>query len=151
MLSGDVAGERHQPSRPSVPTSAAAARDRVERLLEDHFRGAPRHRPPAVVLTDALLVTSELVTNAIRHGGGVTGFAARVSGEGLVLTVRDRNPAPPVVRLRPEGQPFPVGGYGWPLVQRLASRIHITPLRGGKTIRVLVPLTPRSPASRNSG
>ncbi|MCZ7457232.1 ATP-binding protein [Streptomyces sp. WMMC940] len=146
MLSGDVAGERHRPSRPSVPTSAAAARDRVERLLEDHFRDAPQPRPPAVVLTDALLVTSELVTNAIRHGGGVTGFAARVTDEGLELTVRDRDPAAPVARPRPEGQTFPVGGYGWPLVQRLATRIDIVPLREGKSIRVLLPLDPHSPA-----
>ncbi|WP_234043065.1 ATP-binding protein [Streptomyces marianii] len=146
MLSGDVAGERHQPSRPSVPTGASAARGRVERLLEDRFREAPQVRPQAAVLTDALLVTSELVTNAIRHGGGVTGFAARVTDEGLELTVRDRNPAVPVVRLRPDGQTFPVGGYGWPLVQRLATRIHITPLREGKSITVLLPLGPRSPA-----
>ncbi|NNJ04713.1 ATP-binding protein [Streptomyces sp. PKU-MA01144] len=144
MLSGDVAGEQ-RPARPSVPTSAAAARDQVERLLEEHFRGTPRHGPPAVVLTDALLVTSELVTNAIRHGGGVTAFTARVTGEGLVLTVRDRNPEAPAVRLHPEGQTFPVGGYGWPLVQRLAARIHIAPLREGKTIRVLLPLPPHSP------
>ncbi|MEV1052081.1 ATP-binding protein [Streptomyces sp. NPDC049887] len=146
MLSGDVAGERHQPSRPSVPTSAAAARDRVDRLLEDHFREAPQHRPPTLVLTDALLVASELVTNAIRHGGGITGFAARVTDEGLELTVRDRNPAVPVVRLRPDGQTFPVGGYGWPLVQRLATGIRIAPLREGKSITVLLPLGPRSPA-----
>lgn len=146
MLSGEVAGEQHQPSSPSPPTSAAAARDRVERLLEDHFRGAPQRRPPAVVLTDALLVTSELVTNAIRHGGGVTGFTARVTTEGLVVTVRDRSPAAPTVRLRPDGQAFPVGGYGWPLVQRLATRVHITPLREGKVIRVLLPLAPPAPA-----
>ncbi|AWK11925.1 ATP-binding protein [Streptomyces spongiicola] len=141
MLSGDVAGD-HRPARPPVPASAAAARDQVERLLEEHFRGAPRHGAPTVALTDALLVASELVTNAIRHGGGVTGFAARVTGEGLVLTVRDRSPEAPTVRLRTEGHAFPMGGYGWPLVQRLATRIHIAPVREGKTIRVLLPLTP---------
>lgn len=142
MLSGDVAGERHPPQRPIVPLSAAAARDHVKRLLEEHFRRVFQSSAPGSALTDALLVTSELVANAIRHGGGVRGFTALVTDRGLIVEVRDRSTDTPTVRRRSGTQVFPVGGYGWPLVQRLATEIDIAPMRDGKSIRVLLPLAP---------
>ncbi|WP_411105258.1 ATP-binding protein [Streptomyces sp. cmx-4-9] len=86
----------------------------------------------SIEAVDALLVTSELVTNAIRHGGGITAFHAAVTDDGLRLIVSDASPQHPV--------PRPIdheisGGYGWPLIQRLTDYIDITPQAdGGKTI-----------------
>ncbi|MGW1893769.1 ATP-binding protein [Streptomyces sp. NPDC002004] len=125
-----------------LPSSAADARDQVEGLLREHFGRPSASAPHSLALTDALLVTSELVTNAIRHAGGVTGFTAQVTDDGLVVTVRDGSTATPAVR-RAADTGFPPGGYGWPLVQRLALRVEIAPLQDGKSIRVLLPLAPR--------
>ncbi|WP_129843404.1 ATP-binding protein [Streptomyces sp. RFCAC02] len=127
---------------PRVPTSAAAARGRVQYLL------AGRHPAPGVdprddlTLADILLVTSELVTNAIRHGGGVTGFSAAVSGNDLLLSVSDDSDELPrtVTHSDAAGRPA-VGGYGWPLINRLSSDVSVVPgAGGGKTIHVVVPL-----------
>ncbi|MFE3329423.1 ATP-binding protein [Streptomyces sp. NPDC059176] len=143
MAPTDVAGEERGSERTPHPWSAAAARDLVACCLQEHTRhsvgsGEPR---AGMALTDALLVTSELVTNAIRHGDGVAEFSVRVTDGGLELSVSDHSDRMPAVRQRPDTQAFPVGGYGWPLVQRLATRIVVTPLAaGGKRISVLLPL-----------
>ncbi|WP_338674956.1 ATP-binding protein [Streptomyces sp. SCSIO 30461] len=137
----------------SRPESAAEARDTVRRLLSEGLSGeasgtgratgttGPAGPIEETRLADALLVTSELVTNAIRHGGGVTWFAARVTREGLRLQVTDRSRVRPVAAARTDdafgAQP---GGHGWRLIQRLCRDITVTPLAGGKTIQVLVGL-----------
>ncbi|MFK0203315.1 ATP-binding protein [Streptomyces lavendulae] len=118
----DAAGDRHA----APPTSAAAARDRVRELLL--LAGVALD---SVAAADALLVTSELVTNAIRHGGGVVAFRAGVEDGVLHLSVTDASPRLPTARTGTADQP---GGYGWLLVQRLAERVECSPRPGGKTI-----------------
>lgn len=116
------------------------ARDRVQSLIESSgiLPGAPGSGGD--VLSDALLVTSELATNAIRHGGGIVGFSASVSADGLLLAVADASGDHPVTLSRPLGT-FPVGGFGWPLICRLARSVEILPAApGGKRIEVLLPL-----------
>ncbi|WP_031085009.1 ATP-binding protein [Streptomyces sp. NRRL WC-3549] len=123
---------------PGVPQNAAAARAVVTRLLAARA-GGPDGRAADVTVADALLVTSELVTNALRHGGGLTGFAAEVNAEGLLLTVSDASSTPPAVTVRlPEADH--IGGYGWPLVRRLTRRLTVTFHPGGKHIVALVAL-----------
>ncbi|MFD7613867.1 ATP-binding protein [Streptomyces sp. NPDC059828] len=134
----------------SRPGSAAEARATVRGLLSERLgtgdsgagaAGGSARRIEESRLADALLVTSELVTNAILHGGGVTRFAARITREGLRLQVTDRSRVRPatVSRTNDSYGTLP-GGHGWPLIQRLCRDITITPLRGGKTIQVLVGL-----------
>ncbi|MFG2532559.1 ATP-binding protein [Streptomyces sp. NPDC048516] len=116
-----------------VPARAAEARNFVHDLL--HRAGVP---VDDLALVDALLVTTELVTNAQRHGGGLIGFTARIIDGYLELAVEDRSehcPATAVPR-----DPGTTGGYGWPLVQRLARTIDIDVTATGKTIRVTLPL-----------
>jgi anti-sigma regulatory factor (Ser/Thr protein kinase) len=124
---------------PGLPQSAAAARDTVTRLLEAHFCALDEEGLADVVVADALLVTSELVTNAIRHGGGLTGFRAEITDDGLLLTVADASPRAPVTAER-DPSDVPAGGYGWLLVRRLAKRVSVTCLPGGKRIVALVAL-----------
>ncbi|MFJ3877075.1 ATP-binding protein [Streptomyces sp. NPDC090077] len=113
--------------RPAVPpVSAAAARDRVRELLLLAGVGLD-----GVVAADALLVTSELVTNAIRHGDGVVAFRAAVEDGVLRLSVSDASPRLPAART---GTPDRPGGYGWPLVQRLAEHVDCRARPGGKDI-----------------
>ncbi|MGW6684066.1 ATP-binding protein [[Kitasatospora] papulosa] len=125
---------------PGVPRNAAAARDMVTRLLEAEFCVLGEEGPVDVVVADALLVTSELVTNAVRHGGGLTGFNAEITDDGLLLTVADASTHAPVTAER-DPAAASVGGYGWLLVRRLARRVSITYLPDGKHIVALVALT----------
>ncbi|EFL19328.1 predicted protein [Streptomyces sp. C] len=113
--------------RPAVPpVSAAAARDRVRELLLLAGVGLD-----GVAAADALLVTSELVTNAIRHGDGVVAFRADVEDGVLRLSVTDASPRLPAARTGTADHP---GGYGWPLIQRLAERVDCSTRPGGKNI-----------------
>ncbi len=111
----------------SAVATAASARHQVTELLT-----RAGISPDSVPATDALLITSELVTNAIRHGGGITHFHAAITDDALHLAVSDANPDHPWSHPTAYGRP---GGYGWPLIQLLAERVDITPLPGGgKTI-----------------
>ncbi|MET9324186.1 ATP-binding protein [Streptomyces sp. NPDC003038] len=104
--------------------------------------------PVEQVLADALLVTSELATNAIRHAGGIVEFSASVSEEGLRLIVTDASTEPPVTLPRQVGA-FTAGGYGWPLICRLTRSVAVTPMpEGGKRIEVVVPLDTPSRSSQ---
>ena len=122
-----------------VPINAMQARDHVRSLIEASGI-VDDGRAGGDTLTDALLVTSELVTNAIRHGGGVVDFSASVSPDGLLLTITDANSDHPVTLPRPPGT-VGAGGFGWPLIRRLTRSVTIRPTpQGGKRIEVVMPL-----------
>lgn len=89
-------------------------------------------------LENAVLVTSELVTNAIRHGGGLTGFSVTVLDNACEVTVTDRSTRLPSART-PRHDTTP-GGFGWPIVRRLTNAVAVTVTSTGKTIRVALPL-----------
>ncbi|MFC8494779.1 ATP-binding protein [Streptomyces sp. NPDC057235] len=117
------------------PVSPAQARDRVRSLLSVELA-----RPPQTPrLNDLLLVVSELVTNAVRHGGGTASFAVRVDPEAreVVVDVADHSTARPTTG---QADTLTPGGFGWPIITRLSADITITPLPGGKNIRVLFAL-----------
>lgn len=111
-------------------------------MVNANFRELWGAKPDEMSVADALLVTTELATNAIRHGDGITGFWAVFDVEGLRLAIRDRSDAVPFVRPRDPSNPISIGGYGWPLICRLASEVIITPYAsGGKEICVVMPVT----------
>ncbi|MGW3667608.1 ATP-binding protein [Streptomyces sp. NPDC005141] len=133
------------PARPptSLPvTSAATARRHVQAMLcETGSARAGDASQEAVI--DLLLVVSELVTNAIRHGDGLAGFEATVTDGGVRLAVRDNSDVIPVHAYGTGEIPktHQVNGYGWPLIIRLSRAVAIEPCpEGGKTIHVFVPL-----------
>ncbi|MEV0966694.1 ATP-binding protein [Streptomyces sp. NPDC049910] len=121
------------------PGTAAAARERVRRLLDGH---AAAPLPPPVV-DDILLVTSELVTNAVRHGGGLAAFHAELDGRTVRISVSDRSPTPPSSTLR--RRTTAPGGFGWPLVQRLSRSVTVTPAHGGKTVEAVLLVSAERP------
>lgn len=127
----------------AVPQNAAAARGIVTELLAARF-GAALDGWPAHVVDDTLLVTSELVTNAFRHGGRLTAFEAEVTGDGLRITVGDsssESPAElPATGPRVRAEAPRIGGYGWPLVRLLASRVSVAVHPDGKRITVVMAL-----------
>ncbi len=114
----------------------------MERAIAEHRR-AGQVQCDAHALSDAVLVASELTTNAILHGGGVTDFRVDVVGPGVRVSVSDRSDALPVTAPPVDEQGRRrVGGRGWPIVCRLARDVRVLDLpTGGKRITVVVPLS----------
>ncbi|GAA2793132.1 ATP-binding protein [Streptomyces showdoensis] len=90
--------------------SIARARDRARSFLDGLMPALASEAADTVVL-----VVSELVTNALRHGGGicVLDLAARPGG---MVAVHD--PSPHAPRMRTPGLDGGTGGFGWPMVRR---------------------------------
>ena len=117
-------------SLPGGPTAPRAARRALEAALAGRLSGTAHD--------DALIVLSELVTNAIRHGGaqaptGEVAVHAALRDAVLRLEVTDPGPG-----FEPGGHgPRPDGGYGLHLLDRLATRWGVT---GGDPVTVWVEL-----------
>jgi anti-sigma regulatory factor (Ser/Thr protein kinase) len=106
--------------------------------LDSLTPGAARHAvaallvgKPTAMREAAVAMTSELVTNAIRHGGGVREFSIRVSEQRLRIEVSDLVSTPPTV-LAP-GWEAP-GGRGLLIVDALASWWGVEQLDRGKIV-----------------
>ncbi|KDN81215.1 ATP-binding protein [Kitasatospora cheerisanensis] len=131
------------PPTDTDPTGRAAAGPAVRTAAEARAAvtaALGRHAAEHVRLHgDACLAVTELVTNAIRHAGGVTGFAVRAGAGGSVLTIDvedadDRRPSGDGASLT---DPTRIGGRGWALVQLVAASWEIHGLAGGgKRIRI---------------
>ncbi|BAJ26357.1 MULTISPECIES: ATP-binding protein [Kitasatospora] len=119
------------PARPPVRTAAEARAAVTEALARCFPVGGRLHG-------DACLAATELVTNAIRHAGGVTGFAVRADrAAGLTIEVEDAADAGPSGDAAHLDDPTRLGGRGWPLVRLVSSHWEVEPLPGGgKRIRI---------------
>ncbi|MFI5548067.1 ATP-binding protein [Streptomyces sp. NPDC051815] len=78
---------------------------------------------------------SELVSSAVRHAGGVTGFHVTVRPGQVVIEVSDGSALLP--HLRPPS-PHTPGGFGWRLVKTLAPTTFIRFNRSSKTITATI-------------
>ena len=108
---------------PRAAHSAAEARQRVAEFLGD----LPKDSREVV-----LLLTSELVTNALQHGAGPVHVALSPTQLGLRIEVHDDSDAPPRV-LRPSVDAL--GGRGLLMVEGLASSWGFDTRHGeGKTV-----------------
>ncbi|WP_420031574.1 ATP-binding protein [Streptomyces sp. cg28] len=116
--------------------SCADARVAVRAALAEAGPGLPPARARQLS-EDALLVVSELVTNALVHAGGATRLEAEVVDDEFRLRVSDASrTAPQRVRTR-KGSP---GGYGMVVIQRLCSRLDVELGPEGKTITAALSL-----------
>lgn len=104
-------------------------------------------------VADVLMVVSELVTNAHRHTGGLTGFSVSIHLGAVVVEVSDSSPRLPEEQPWAPDQP---GGFGWMISNRLTDNLSIDVTPAGKTITALfapepleaTPATPRAAGSR---
>lgn len=103
---------------PMSSTSPAAARDFARRS------GCAEHGND-LLLEDALLLITELVTNSVRYGGPPIVLAIECDGEGLHVRVRDGSqdlPRPTQADLEDEG------GRGLTLVELLTTTWGVEPV-----------------------
>ncbi|MEU8516440.1 ATP-binding protein [Kitasatospora sp. NPDC048722] len=85
-----------------------------------------------LVVADAVLLVSELVGNALRHGSEPGALVLVRAAGRLRIEVSDASPRPPLPR-RPRG-PDEAGGLGLFLLSRLALRWGWRPSGPGKTV-----------------
>ncbi|MEV0145407.1 MULTISPECIES: ATP-binding protein [unclassified Nonomuraea] len=78
---------------------------------------------------DALLVVSELVTNALVHGAGAPALHLVVGPSRVRIEVRDSSPLPPEPR-----EPGPKSGWGLNVIERLSIRWGSFPQGSGKVV-----------------
>jgi len=127
---------RARPNRKGQPVNASRVHlephESQVRVARRHLHEACRemHRDLVEV---AVLLVSELVTNAIRHGQGAVGLVIKKFPSRLCVEVTDDGPGLPSARAPHNHH---AGGRGLILVERLATEWGVTPLarRPGKTV-----------------
>ncbi|MER6317035.1 ATP-binding protein [Streptomyces sp. NPDC001581] len=112
----------------------AGARQAARAFLEALGQpGIGREQADTVVL-----VVSELVTNALRHGGGA--YTLRLTSHPHCIEVAVEDPSPRMPRMRTPDLVDGTGGFGWHMVNDLSLATVVTPgPEGGKTVRALLP------------
>ncbi len=110
------------------PTAVAAARRFIRETLESWQLPCRDD-----LVSDAVLLTSELVTNAVVHAGTAVRVACRLHGADVEVSVLDRHPA----RMIPDpqsGSADRTSGRGLLLPTALSSSWGVTYAAGGKLV-----------------
>jgi serine/threonine-protein kinase RsbW len=109
---------------PAEPTAAAVARAIVEAVGSDL---------PESILVDAKLLTTEVVTNAIRHARGTQAVIVRVRRNNVVrVEVVDQGP---IFHPQPQTTSTPAeSGRGLMVVNAVASAWGVEPDEAGKKV-----------------
>jgi anti-sigma regulatory factor (Ser/Thr protein kinase) len=150
-LADDVAGARaaleRRPVRvrrsagmPQAVGAPAWARGTVRRAAEDWGLDDD-------LCGVAMLVATELVTNAVEHARTPSVLSVGLDRSGLHVAVRDEAPGPVV----PSPRPGPGGGYGLHVVERLSRKWGVTPHSDGKTVWAVLAVGGGGPAGAPGG
>ncbi len=90
-----------------------------------------RRRCRADLVDDAVLVATELATNALLHAGGVAAVSVETAGGGVRIEVHDRTRIPPLLARSSEDA---MTGRGLRLVGALCTRWQAEPTAAGKVV-----------------
>ncbi|MFJ4694304.1 ATP-binding protein [Streptomyces sp. NPDC088766] len=110
----------------------AVARHITERWL--------RATAPSGHVEDAVLVVSELVSNAVRHTREACRLTLTVREGQLDIAVADHSEDLPDLRQQTTGDEH--GGFGLAIVRQVGGPITVVPAIGGKTVHVVIELEP---------
>ncbi|GAA0461584.1 hypothetical protein Ade02nite_16150 [Paractinoplanes deccanensis] len=88
-------------------------------------------------LDAAMTVLSELVSNAVRHGGGAVVVDVEAYGRQVILSVADGSSVVPRPR-RADG----TGGLGLTIINAYTTRWYVQSYEGGKRVRAEMPPCP---------
>ena len=124
-----VASAAYQPE----PAAAAAARRFVRQVLRSWDIAAQTWDPDRLV-DDAVLLTSELVTNAVVHAGTSLDVTCRLTSGELEVAVRDRHPARTLPDIPKVASISAERGRGLLLPSVLASSWGVTYARTAKAV-----------------
>jgi len=124
---------RSRQARHQLDGAANSIYEAREHAREFFARAEPPLDP--VQLFDALVIVSELVTNAVRHAPGPCELALDDDGHRLTISVSDTHPTPP--------NPRPAdmnggGGLGWHVMRAMAASVDVRPEAEGKTVAVVL-------------
>ncbi len=115
-------------SATSIAVARASARDFLAGLADPI---------PAEAADTVVPVVSELVTNALRHGGGNCTLDPTAHPDGIEVAVHDRSPQAP--HMRTPDLNGGTGGFGWPMANRLAHTTSVIRRpSGGKTASAIL-------------
>jgi len=117
------AARRYRRRLAPTPVAPALAR---ELLVE-----ACREWKLPELVDNAEVVVTELVSNAVRYGGGELMLSVVLGKRFLHLSLRDGSPVPPVRRIP---DPYQGGGRGLILIDALAAGWGSTPTPDGKVV-----------------
>ncbi|MDG6103670.1 ATP-binding protein [Dactylosporangium aurantiacum] len=92
-------------------------------------------------LDTACLVVTELVSNAVRHGGGRLVLRLHAQAAHVTVSVADGSPVVPRPRPDPDGD----GGRGLYIIEALSQRWGVEDRQGGKRVWVLLQPHPAPP------
>jgi anti-sigma regulatory factor (Ser/Thr protein kinase) len=107
------------------PSSVGAARAHVRRCCLSAGLSAE-------MCDVAVLLTSEAVTNAFVHARSDARLAVAADATGVLVTVQDRDPTPPVLGRLDDYEAL--GGRGMAILARLASDWGSYAVDGGKIV-----------------
>lgn len=112
-----------------VPEACGNARRAVRRFCADNEMGGD-------MTDDAVLLTSELVANAVEHAAGMVTVLALVVDESLVVAVRDDCDDLPAVGATPW---YAERGRGLQVIDEVAGDWGVSRLTSGKTVWFRLP------------
>src|SRR6202012_1465537 len=136
-----VAPAAYQPD----PAAAAAARRFVRQTLQS-WDISERSPDADRVVDDAVLLTSELVTNAVVHAGTALDVTCRIASGELEIAVRDRHPARTLPDIPEAASPSAARGRGLLLPSARASSWGVTCARTAKAVWFRMSLPSREDA-----
>jgi anti-sigma regulatory factor (Ser/Thr protein kinase) len=129
---GPAPGERSE-SPTAADVRAQFRREREAPAAARHFvadvlngRGHP-----ARMVEDAMLIVTELATNAVIHAGSPFSVEIRASGSSVSISVGDASRAKPALR---HGNPAAVSGRGLRIIDALAASWGVDLAKDGKTV-----------------
>jgi anti-sigma regulatory factor (Ser/Thr protein kinase) len=119
---------------------AAAVRD----LRHAVARCAARAGLAGSALDDFVLAVNELMTNAVRHGGGLGRLRLWIADGGLVCEVTDEGGGITDAWVDGRRRPAPhvPGGWGLWLARELSRTMTVVTGESGTAVRIIVPIPP---------